>query len=62
MRGLIIIGIVLVLGIVVLAIEFGRYMYQRGFVDGMDEAARIMAEVRGVSYEAIMQTRSERSL
>ena len=36
-------------------VAFGRYMYQRGFEEGLEEAARIMAEVRGVDYETLIE-------
>lgn len=57
MEALIISGIALVFGLVALTISFGRYMYQRGRIDGLEEAARIMAEMRGVNlYETTTQS------
>lgn len=62
MEALILSGIALVFGLVALTISFGRYLYQRGFADGLEEAARIMAEVRGVRYENTTQDGTKRSI
>ena len=62
MEFLIIAGVVLVISLGALTIVFGRYVYQKGFADGLDEAARIMAEVRGVRYENITQDGAKRSI
>ena len=55
------------IGIVFLTIlavvSFGRYMYQRGFTDGLEEAGKIMIEVRGMkSNETNSKRRSERDI
>lgn len=55
MKFLIIADIVFTISLIVLTIVFCRYLYQKGFNDGLDEAVRIMAEVRGVRYEDITQ-------
>ena len=59
---LIISGIGLIFGLVALIISFGRYMYQRGRLDGFNESLRIMAEVRGIRYEDITQDGTERNI
>lgn len=62
MEIMIIIDIVLTISLIVLTIVTGRYVYQKGFNDGLDEAVRIMAEVRGVRYEDITQDGTKRSI